>query len=169
MHNPFVYPADLIVPAHLFGIYAPGTTPDPPGCSTLPYHAADVDKQEDLMPAETGDEALEAELCVEALLDAADARARPQRTRLACGASSARAVGRALRVVALRGERGSGARERTWMGMVRTLCVCGSGGKACLELEATCQCRLLRLRNRMVSGEERGDDRGLGLVDVISI
>jgi hypothetical protein len=29
MHTPFVYAPDLIVPAHPFGIYAPGTTPDP--------------------------------------------------------------------------------------------------------------------------------------------
>jgi hypothetical protein len=44
MHTPFVYAPDLIVRAHPFGIYAPGTTPDPPGCSTLPYHATDADK-----------------------------------------------------------------------------------------------------------------------------
>ena len=77
MHTPFVYAPDLIVPAHPFGIYAPSTAPDPPpGCSTLPYHAADADEQEeDLMPPETGDEALEAELRTEALLDEVDVRA----------------------------------------------------------------------------------------------
>jgi len=76
MHTPFVYAPDLIVPAHPFGIYAPGTTPDSPGYLTLSYHAADADEQEeDLMPAETGDEALEAELRTEVLLDEVDVRA----------------------------------------------------------------------------------------------
>ena len=77
MHTPFVYAPDLIVPAHPFGIYAPSTAPDPPpGCSTLPYHAADADEQdEDLMPAEMGDEAPEAELRTEAPLDEVDVRA----------------------------------------------------------------------------------------------
>jgi hypothetical protein len=56
--------------------YAPGMTPDPPGYLTLSYHAADADKQEeDLMPAERGDEALEAELHTEALLDEVDVHA----------------------------------------------------------------------------------------------
>jgi len=90
MYSPFVYAPDLIAPAHPFGVYAPGTTPDPQGPSTsaLLRHAADYDdgeedwdmeacqeEQDDLMPAETDDEALEAELRAEARLDAADARA----------------------------------------------------------------------------------------------
>jgi hypothetical protein len=76
MHTPFVYAPDLIVPTHLFGIYTPGMTPNPPGWSTLVYHAADADKQEeDLMPAEMGDKALKAELCTEALLDEDNVRA----------------------------------------------------------------------------------------------
>ena len=32
---PFVYAPDLIAPAHAFGVYAPGTTPDLQGSSTL--------------------------------------------------------------------------------------------------------------------------------------
>ena len=62
MHTPLVYAPDLIAPTYPFGIYEPGTTPDPPGCSSLPYHAADADEHEEgLLPAETGDEVLEAE------------------------------------------------------------------------------------------------------------
>ena len=88
MYSPFVYAPDLIAPAHPFGVYAPGTTPDPQGSSTsaLLCHAVDDDEedgdvgawqeeQEDPMPAETDDEALEAELHAEARLDATDARA----------------------------------------------------------------------------------------------
>ena len=90
IYSPFVYAPDLIAPAHPFGVYAPGTTPDPQGSltSALLRHAADDDdgeedgdmearqeEPEDLMPAETDDEALEAELRAEARLDAADARA----------------------------------------------------------------------------------------------
>jgi hypothetical protein len=83
MYTPFVYAPDLIAPAHPFGIYAPGTMPDPLSFSTLPDHAADAtteeadyDKdEEDLMPIETDEEALEAELHAEAQLDAADVRA----------------------------------------------------------------------------------------------
>jgi len=90
MYSPFMYAPDLIAPAHPFGVYAPGTTPDPQGSSTsaLLRYAADDDggeedgdveawqeEQEDLMPAETDDEALEAELRAEARLDAADTRA----------------------------------------------------------------------------------------------
>jgi hypothetical protein len=45
-------------------------TPDPLGCSTLPYHAADMDKhEEDLIPAEMGDEVLEAKLPIGVLLN----------------------------------------------------------------------------------------------------
>jgi hypothetical protein len=90
MYSPFVYAPDLIAPAHPFGIYAPGTTPDPQGLSTsaLLRHAADDDdgeededmeaceeEQEELMPTETDDEAVEAELRAEVRLDAADAGA----------------------------------------------------------------------------------------------
>jgi hypothetical protein len=42
MYTPFVYAPDLIAPAHPFGIYAPGTMPDPLSFSTLPDHAADA-------------------------------------------------------------------------------------------------------------------------------
>ena len=89
MYSPFVYAPDLIAPAHPFGVYAPGTTPDPQGSltSALPRAADDDDGEEDgdmearqeepedLIPAETDDEVLEAELRAEARLDAADARA----------------------------------------------------------------------------------------------
>ena len=91
MHSPFVYAPDLIAPAHPFGVYTPGTMPDAQGSSTsalLPHAAEDDDNEEDgdmegwqeeeqegLMPAETDDEALEAELRAEARLDAADGRA----------------------------------------------------------------------------------------------
>ena len=62
MHTPLVYAPDLIAPTYPFGIYEPGMTPDPPGCSSLPYHAADADEHEEgLLPAKTGDEVLEAE------------------------------------------------------------------------------------------------------------
>jgi hypothetical protein len=36
MYILFVYAPDLIASVHPFGIYAPGTTRDPPGCSTPP-------------------------------------------------------------------------------------------------------------------------------------
>jgi hypothetical protein len=36
MYTPFVYAPDLIAPAHPFGVYAPGTTPDPPLPLPLP-------------------------------------------------------------------------------------------------------------------------------------
>jgi hypothetical protein len=91
MYSPFVYAPDLITPAHPFGVYAPGTMPGAQGSSTsalLPHAAEDDDGEEDgdmgawqeeeqegLMPAETDDETLEAELRAEARLDAADARA----------------------------------------------------------------------------------------------
>ena len=152
MHTPFVYAPDLIVPAHPFGISAPGMTPDPPGCSTLPYHAADADEQEeDLMPAETGDEALEAELRTEALLDEVDVRA---------AAAYEAGVWRELCRGGGQGATGGGPSRRAWKR--RAGADMDGGGahsmhlqkrrKACLELEATCRCRLLRLRNRMVSG-----------------
>ena len=77
MYTPFVYAPNLIAPAHPFGVYALGTTSGLPGTSTLPRHATDTDAAEDedkdLMLAETDNEALEAELRAEALLDAADA------------------------------------------------------------------------------------------------
>ena len=90
MYYPFVYAPDLIAPAHPFGVYTPGTTPDQQGSSTsaLLRHAADDDdgeedgdmeawqeERKDLMSAETDDEALEAGLRADARLDAADARA----------------------------------------------------------------------------------------------
>jgi hypothetical protein len=91
MYSPFVYAPDLIATAHPFGVYAPGTTPDAQGSSTsalLRHAAEDHDGEEDgdmeawqeeeqdgLMPAETDDEALEAELRAEARLDAAELRA----------------------------------------------------------------------------------------------
>ncbi len=37
-----MYTPDLIAPAHPFGMYMPGTMPDPLGCSTLPDHAVDT-------------------------------------------------------------------------------------------------------------------------------
>jgi hypothetical protein len=77
MYTSFIYAPNLIAPAHTFGVHVLGTTPGLPGASTLPHHAADTDaaedEDEDLMLAETDNEALEAELCAEALLDAADA------------------------------------------------------------------------------------------------
>ena len=95
MYTPFVYAPDLIAPAHPFGVYAPGTTPEPPlplplpSSSTLALlcHTAgphddddDYDEEEeepgqDSMPVETDDEALAVQLRAEALLDMADARA----------------------------------------------------------------------------------------------
>ena len=70
MHTPLIYTPNLIVPTYPFCIYVPGTTPNPPGCSTLLYHTADTDEhEEDLIPAETGDEALKAELPIGALLN----------------------------------------------------------------------------------------------------
>ncbi len=97
------------------------------------------------MPAQTGDEALKAELRTEVLLDEVDVRA---------AAAYEAGVWRELRRGGAQGATGGGssrrARERTWTGMVRTLYNFGSGGKACLEF--THRCRLLRLRNRMVSG-----------------
>ena len=94
-----------------------GTTPGLPGASTLPHHATDTDaaedKDKDLMFAETDNEALEAELCDEALLDAADACAAvAYEAGLWCElrGGSQGGTGRAI----LRGERGNGAPMREW-------------------------------------------------------
>ncbi|KAI0246289.1 hypothetical protein BJV78DRAFT_1356255 [Lactifluus subvellereus] len=83
MYTPFVYAPDIIAPSHPFGVYAPGTTPDPLGLlqTTSLHRAAEEDgyetdeEEDDLMPSETDDEALAVELAAEAQLDAADARA----------------------------------------------------------------------------------------------
>ena len=99
------------------------------------------------MPAETGDEALEAELRTEALLDEVDVH-----TAAAYEAGVWRELRRGGGKAATGGGPSRRAQERTWMGMVRILWVCRSGGKACLELEVTCRRRWLRLRKRMVSG-----------------
>jgi len=117
MYTPFVYAPNLIAPPHPFGVYALGTAPGLPGASTLPHHATDTDAAEDedkdLMLAETDNEALEAELRAEALLDAADACAAVAYEaglwrELRGGRQGG--TGRAV----LRGERGNGApmRER---------------------------------------------------------
>jgi hypothetical protein len=74
MYAPFVYAPDIIAPAHPFGVYAPGTTPETLAPSTSLLRPADEDGDY-LMPAETDDEALETELSAEARLDAADSRA----------------------------------------------------------------------------------------------
>jgi hypothetical protein len=84
IYSPFVHAPDLIAPAHPFGVYAPGTTPELAlaHSSHVTYQDYDNEEEEeedldlDLMLAETTDEeALEVELKAEALLDAADARA----------------------------------------------------------------------------------------------
>ncbi len=84
-YAPFVYAPDLVVPAHPFGVYAPGTIPDQLGGISDGVRRRPVAVQydenseeedaEDLMSDETDDEALEVELAGEALLDAGDARA----------------------------------------------------------------------------------------------
>jgi len=84
-YAPFIY-APGLAPAYPFGVYAPGTVPEPLGTitegvrlrpATAPYDddAGSEDDAEDLMPDSTDDEALKVELAGEALLDAADARA----------------------------------------------------------------------------------------------
>jgi hypothetical protein len=82
IYSPFVYAPDLIAPDHPFGVYTPGTTPEPghpaPANSchmTYQDDDNDDDDGEDLMPNETDEEALEVELKAEARLDVADARA----------------------------------------------------------------------------------------------
>ena len=80
IYSPFVYAPDLVASAHPFGVYAPGTMPEQPSLPANPRHVTaqydDEDEdEEDLMPAETDEEALEVELNAEARLDAADARA----------------------------------------------------------------------------------------------
>jgi hypothetical protein len=80
-YTPFVHAPDLIAPSHPFGIYAPGTIPEPLGAISEGMrrrYDSDSDDAEDLMSDETDetdDEALEVELAGEALLDAGDARA----------------------------------------------------------------------------------------------
>ncbi|KAF8274632.1 hypothetical protein EI94DRAFT_1793925 [Lactarius quietus] len=78
-YTPFVHAPDLVAAAHPFGIYAPGTIPDPLGAISegvhRPYDEDSEDSEEGLMPDETDDEALEVELAGEALLDTVDARA----------------------------------------------------------------------------------------------
>ena len=80
-YAPFVYAPDLVAPAHPFGVYVPGTIPEPLGAISdgvrqrLAYDEGSEEDAEDLMPDETDDEALEVELAGEALLDVTDARA----------------------------------------------------------------------------------------------
>jgi len=108
MYTPFVYAPDLIAPAHPFGIYAPGTMPDPLSFSTLPDHAADAttdneeadydEDEEDLMLPRRTRRRSTRPMC-----------ARRRHTRLPCGASSgAEDKALALRAAVLHGERGSG-------------------------------------------------------------
>jgi hypothetical protein len=90
IYSPFVYAPDLITSTHPFGVYAPGTgtTPDPghPAAQSYSNHVTyqdyddeaaeeEQEQEQDLMPIETDEEALEVELKAEALLDAADVRA----------------------------------------------------------------------------------------------
>lgn len=80
IYSPFVYAPHLIRPAHPFGIYAPGTMPEELTFSHHVTYQDDVaneveEDEEDLMPTETDEEALEVELKAEERLDAADARA----------------------------------------------------------------------------------------------
>jgi len=83
MYVPFVYAPDMIAPAHPFGVYAPGTTPEPLCSSTYARHVMDKGEDEDevgeregeFMPAETDDEALAVSLLAEDALDEADALA----------------------------------------------------------------------------------------------
>ena len=78
IYSPFVYAPDLIASSHPFGVYAPGTIPEPiSGHVTYQYddNEDEDEEEEDLMPIETDEDALEVELRAEALLDAADTRA----------------------------------------------------------------------------------------------
>ena len=83
IYSPFFYSPDSIPPAHPFGVYAPGTMPEQLGRPAHSYHVTFQDddgedeeaEEEDLMPTETDEEALEVELKAEERLDAADARA----------------------------------------------------------------------------------------------
>ncbi|KAH9050382.1 hypothetical protein EDB83DRAFT_2676752 [Lactarius deliciosus] len=84
-YAPFVYAPDFVAPAHPFGVYAPGTIPEPLGAisdgvrqrpAAVEYDKnSEQEEAEDLMPDATDDEALEVELAAEALVDAIDARA----------------------------------------------------------------------------------------------
>ncbi|KAH9164659.1 hypothetical protein EDB89DRAFT_2077804 [Lactarius sanguifluus] len=84
-YAPFVYAPDLVAPAHPFGIYAPGTIPEPLGAisdgvrrrpAAVEYDSnSEQEEAEDLMPDATDDEALEVELAAETLVDTVDARA----------------------------------------------------------------------------------------------
>jgi hypothetical protein len=80
MYTPFVYAPDMIAPAHPFGVYAPGTTPETLASLTSSRTPADEDTRyedddDDFMPSETDEEGLEMELSAEARLEVADARA----------------------------------------------------------------------------------------------
>lgn len=84
IYSPLVYALDLVKPAHPFGVYAPGTMPEELGhsapanlCHVTHQDTDDEEREEDddLMPTETDEEALEVELKAEERLDAADARA----------------------------------------------------------------------------------------------
>ncbi|KAH9052287.1 hypothetical protein EDB87DRAFT_1692445 [Lactarius vividus] len=84
-YAPFVYAPDLVAPAHPFGVYAPGTIPEPLGAisdgvrrrpAVVGYDEnSEQEEADDLMPDATDDEALEVELAAEGLVDAVDARA----------------------------------------------------------------------------------------------
>jgi hypothetical protein len=96
MYSPFVYAPDLIAPAHPFGVYAAGTTPDAQGSSTsaLLRHAAEDDDGE-----EDGDMEAWQEEEQEGLMPAETER-RGTRGRIACGGQARRgrcACGRRVR------------------------------------------------------------------------
>ena len=72
---PFVHAPDLVAPSHPFGIYAPGTIPEPLGTPIISQGVRRPYDEEDLMTDQTDEEALNVELAGETLLDAVDARA----------------------------------------------------------------------------------------------
>jgi len=80
MYSSSVYAPDMIAPAHPFMVYATGTTPESLGSSAHARHVTDEyenddkhDDEDDLMPAETDDEAVAVELLAEDSPDGADA------------------------------------------------------------------------------------------------
>jgi hypothetical protein len=163
MYAPFVYAPDIIAPSHAFAVYAPGTTPDPLGLLQTRrhsggYQAEEDEDEDDIMPSETDNEALAAELVAEARLDATDVRAAAayEATASSGDAKTTRAPERGC------GDGRSGQRSRIIMRwgttLIITACICVSGGKMS---RAGGGAGGHAEESGWRPGEERGGDRGL--------
>ena len=133
MYAPFVYAPDIIVPSHPFTAYPPGTTPDPLGLPQISLHPGRYEAEEDeddIMPSETDDEALAAELVAEAQLNPTEVRAAAA-DEATCSASSGDVKTTRAPERGCGDERnGRSPRIMRWKTtLIITPCICVSGGE----------------------------------------